>query len=78
VVFRRRYFTSRPALQRALAGFMRYYNHNPPTKATASAVVPRPRSSGAGPRRSDLPSGTAKVSTPFRVWTRQGQRTRRL
>src|SRR5918996_3921996 len=26
VVFRRRYFTSRPALQRALAGFMRYYN----------------------------------------------------
>jgi transposase InsO family protein len=26
VVFRRRYFTSRPALQRALDGFMRYYN----------------------------------------------------
>jgi transposase InsO family protein len=26
VVFRRRYFTSRAALQRSLDGFMRYYN----------------------------------------------------
>ena len=41
------------------------------TKATASAVAPRPRSSGAWRQRSDLihHSGTAKVSTPFRVWT---------
>ena len=41
------------------------------TKAIASAVVPRPHSSGACPH-SDLihhHSGTAKVSTPFRVWT---------
>ena len=55
VVFRRRYFTSRAALQRALD----------------SAVEPRPRSSGVWRQRSDLMphSGTAKVSTPFRVWT---------
>ena len=30
VVFRRRYFTGRPALQRALDGFMRYYNTERP------------------------------------------------
>ena len=30
VVFRRRYFTSRAALQRALDGFMRYYNTERP------------------------------------------------
>jgi transposase len=40
------------------------------TKAIASAVEPRPHWSGVW-RRSDLihHSGTAQVSTPFRVWT---------
>ena len=30
VVFRRRYFTSRAALQRSLDGFLRFYNHDRP------------------------------------------------
>jgi transposase len=56
------------ALQRALDGFMRYYNTERPIRATASAAAPRPRWSGAWRRRGDLihHSGTAKVSTPFR------------
>ncbi|HWQ12357.1 MAG TPA: integrase core domain-containing protein, partial [Roseiflexaceae bacterium] len=70
VAFRRRYFTSRAALQRALDGFMRYYN-TARIKAIASAAAHQPRCSGAW-RRSELihhHSGAAKVSTPFRVWT---------
>jgi transposase len=41
------------------------------TKAIVSAVGPRPRSSGAWPLSELIHhhSGTAKVSTPFRVWT---------
>src|SRR5204862_8012084 len=50
VAFRRHYFTSRVALQRALDGFMRYYN-TARTKAIAFAVEPRPLLSGAWWRR---------------------------
>ncbi len=40
------------------------------TRATASAVVPQPRSFGAPPAHDVLPhSGMVNVSTPFRVWT---------
>jgi hypothetical protein len=68
VVFRRRYFTSRAALQRALDGFMHYYNTERPHQGyrvrgrTPAALV------WAWRRPRDLiHSGTAKVSTPFRV-----------
>ena len=74
VAFRRRYFSSRPALQHSLSEFMRYYNDDRPHhKATGSGVA-RPRHSSGAP---SVPSkhefmdrsGTTKVSTPFRVWT---------
>jgi transposase InsO family protein len=41
VVFRRRYFTSRAALQRALDGFMHYYNTERPHQGSASAGEPQ-------------------------------------
>jgi len=70
VAFRRRYFTSRIALQRSLDVFMHSYATSGRTKATGSAAAPRRRSSGAPPSYDPMPhSGMANVSTPFRVWT---------
>ena len=71
VAFRRRYFTSRTALQRGLKSFM-----SPLRLPAAAPRLPRP---GPHPRRALLGrcSGMtsyatpwmATVSTPFRVWT---------
>ena len=71
VAFRRRYFTTRAALQRALDGFMRYYNTEPPIKAIVSAAARPPRWSGAWRLNEAIHhhSGTSNASTPFRVWT---------
>src|SRR5256886_3443538 len=72
VAFRRHYFPSRRALQRAPDGFMRHYNIERPHQGSASGVELRPLWSGASRRkRSNVihHSGMAKVSTPFRVWT---------
>jgi hypothetical protein len=49
VVFRRRYFTSRAALQRALDGFMHYYN----TERPHQGYRPRSNSSRARLGRGD-------------------------
>jgi hypothetical protein len=69
VAFRRRYFTSRTALQRSLRRSCSPTITSDPTKAIASGAEAQPRSSGA-PLEPDLMphSGMVTVSTPFRVW----------
>jgi hypothetical protein len=46
VAFQRRYFTTQAALQRALDGFMQFYDTEGPHQGFASAGVPRPLCSG--------------------------------
>jgi Integrase core domain len=52
VAFRRRYFTTRAALQRALDGFMRYYNTERPHQG--HRLRGRPPAALVGGRRSEL------------------------
>ena len=71
VQFRRRYFTGRAALARSLAEFMCFYNDQRPHQGyrlrgqTPSALF---LGAAAVITNSMTRSGTAKVSTPFRVW----------
>lgn len=63
VALRRRYFTSRAALQRSLDGFMQVYNHARPHQGYRLRGRPHPRSSGAPLGRDRMShSGTVNVS----------------
>ena len=73
IEFGRQYFTSWHSMQSSLNGFMTFYNERQAASGLSPAVARQLSSSAVS--RADLMthSGTADVSTPFRVLPCQGE-----